>query len=250
MNYVKSERKKMNDRFEIEQLQNTDQFNFTKTKLTIPAETIPLNSTIEDTIKNLISLYLPEISDTIKRNTKNYSIEADTWYLRIKRDDILHKLSQLVSKASKTFNNTVSYHLPRFIFSDQKTLTEYEMISGTLEIDLTTVQASAKSLTNTNGIEFSSSVLGSLTYYVSENNCNESCYFYGHRFNVQKINVRLVFTDKEVDKIEWYFEMKYSESLVDNHQKTIGYDLFDIILDSVSKIVNNKFLKYMKAFLK
>lgn len=247
VSYVMTEYKKADDDFHIESIQAAEEIHFNKNDLTIVDEKTT-NRSFDREAQQKVSGHLSDVIDFLRTSTANYWAGADNWYLRQRKDRMLDKLFKIVLKTLKTFNN-LGCEVPRFNFRDQKTSTSYEMINGFLDVDGGSVRSLMKNVNENGDIEMAFPLSGSLKYYVSELNCTSLCHFYGHRFQVTKTDVRINFVNDRIHNVLWFFEMKYAETLVDNRLKAHNDDAFNVVLENVSKVVNERFLVFLKSFL-
>ena len=247
ISYVVTEYKKVDDEFRIEPIQNSEEIHFNGADLSAANEKNS-NRSLDQEVQQQVSGYLDDAVDFLRASATSYWAGADNWYLRQRRDQMLDKLFKLVLKTVKTYP-TLGCELPRFTFRDQKTSTSYEMINGFLEIDSGSVRSLMKNVDENGDIEMAFPMSGSLKYYVSQLNCTAYCHFYGHRFLVTKTDVRVSFVNRQIRNVQWIFEMKYADSLVDNRLLPHNEESFNVVLENVSKVVNEKFLAFLRSFL-
>lgn len=248
VSYVVTEYKKVDDDFRIESIQSAEELHFNKNDLTVADEKTS-NRSMDREAQQKVSGYLSDVIGFLRTSTANYWAGADNWYLRQRKDQMLDKLFKIVLKTVKTYSN-LGCEMPRFTFRDQKTSTNYEMINGFLEVDGGSVRSLMKNVNENGDIEMAFPLSGSLRFYVSELNCTTSCHFYGHRFQVTKTDIRVSFVNNKIQNVQWFFEMKYAETLVDNRFKAVNNDdAFNVVLENVSKVVNDRFLVFLKSFL-
>lgn len=248
VSYVTSEYKKVDDDFHIESIQRSEELHFNNNDLIIVDEKTS-NRSLTREAQQKASEYLSDVIRFLRTSTANYWAGADNWYLRQRKDQMLDKLFKIVLKTVKTYN-TLSIVVPRFSFRDQKTSTSYDVINAQLELDGGSVRSLMKNVNENGDIEMAFPINGSLRYYATEQNCTyDECHFYGHKFQVTKTDVRVSFVNNRIQNVQWFFEMKYAETLEDNRVKERSDDAFNLVLEKVSKVVNERFLVFLKSFL-